>query len=195
MRSAFAQIAAHLLAGISVVLILLQPLAAQQVTDAEALSRLLREAAREAAMRVTHSSVLLDVRPIEAPPVVTQVFAEEQLARGHTVRTDGARADEVLTVEVRDMHSVTAPAENSSYFRETHVTLGLMLRSSSDARITWSEERALSRTDTLKGTAPYDERSWLASATSWWDAVLAPALVTLTAGVIVLLLFTVRGSS
>jgi hypothetical protein len=185
----------RLLPGIAAVIVLLQPLSAQQVTDAEALSLLLREAAREAAMRVTHSSVLLDVRPIEAPPVVTQVFAEEQLARGRSVRTDGARADEVLTVDVRDMHSVTAPGENSSYFRETHATLGLMLRSGSDASITWSEERTLSRTDTLDGVAPYEQRSWLASGTSWWDAVLAPALVTLTAGVIVLLLFTVRGSS
>lgn len=185
----------RLLAVLAVCALLPLRAGAQGVTDAEALSLLLRDAAREAAMRVTHASVLLDIRPLEAPPVVMQVFAEEQLARGRSVRTGGEGAEEVLTVEVRDMYSVTAPGENSAYFRETHATLGLMLRSSGDARITWSQERALVRTDTLQGEAPYEQRSWLATETSWWDALLAPALVTLTAGVIVLLLFTVRGSS
>ncbi len=169
--------------------------AAQGVTDAEALALLLRDAAREAAMRGTHDSVLLDVLPPEAPPVVTQVFAEEQLARGRRVLTAGESAEDVLTVEVRDMHSSTAPGENSSYFRFTHATLGILLRDRSSTRITWSQELALTRTDTLDGEAPYDTRSWLAEGTSWWDAALAPVLITLTAGVIVLLLFTVRGSS
>ena len=171
------------------------PLMAQQVTDAEAIALLLREPAKEAAMRVTGDAVVLKVLPEDAPVAVTQIFAEEQLGRGRTVRSADGQAAEHLTIEVRDMYSSTAPGTNSSYFRSTHVTLGVLLTDDRDARISWSQELVLSRIDTLTGTPSYQERSWLEEETSWWDALVAPALVTLTAGVIVLLLFTVRGSS
>jgi hypothetical protein len=170
-------------------------LVAQQVTDAEAMALLLREPAKEAAMRVTGDAVELRVLPEDAPVAVTQIFAEEQLRRGRTVRSAGGEAPEHLTVEIWDMYSSTAPGENSTYFRSTHVTLGVLLTDDRDARISWSQEFVLSRTDTLTGTPSYEEKSWLEEETSWWDALVAPALVTVTAGVIVLLLFTVRGSS
>ncbi|MCB2204981.1 hypothetical protein KQI65_09550 [bacterium] len=175
--------------------ILVFPAAAQQVTDTEALALMLRDAARESAMRTGGSSVQLQFVPETLPPVVQQVFAEEQLARGKRVLTAQADADAMLTVEVRDMYSSTAPGPNSSYFRQMHATLGMQLRDLRASEITWSKELALSRRDTLDGAPSYETRDWLEQDTSWWDALLAPALITLTAGVIVLLLFTVRGSS
>lgn len=169
--------------------------AAGQATDSEALALLLRDTARESAMHAAGTPVRLDVLPSSAPLLVTQVFAEELLARGGDVRSGDTDAERTLSVEIRDMHSSTAPSTKTSYFRKTQATVAVMLSDSREHRITWSREFELARTDTLDGTPPYERRDWLDDDTSWWDDVLAPALITVTAGIIVLLLFTVRGSS
>jgi hypothetical protein len=140
--------------------------------------------------------------------VLRQVFSEELIKRGIAVRTsvDGAQAGDPahgtigqgtrcrLTVEVRGMCSSAVSSGNSSYFRKIEATLGLLLEEH-DGTVAYSRERLLERSDTLAGDAPYSARSYLEDGTSWWDGLLEPALVTATAVVIAILLFTVRGSS
>ncbi|MBN1447495.1 MAG: hypothetical protein JXA28_06160 [Bacteroidetes bacterium] len=169
-------------------------LAAQAPADAEAMSMLLRDAAAEAASRVTQESVLLRVLPDDGPVLVTQVFAEELQERSHRVVIGDAEAGSILTVEIREMYSSTASSGKSSYFRMMHATLGILLEDRTRNAVTWSREMQLSRTDTLDGVAPYTQRFWLAERPSFWSRLLEPLLVTVSVFVIALLLFTVRGS-
>lgn len=167
---------------------------AQAPTDAEAVALLLRPVAEEAAARVQQPGVLLRVLPDGAPVTVTQVFAEELQERGRRVYFTEAGAEAVLTVDVRDMHSSTASSGNSSYFRTMDVTLGVLLQDTGEGQITWSREFQRSRTDTLDGEAPYAQRNLLGEQPSFWDGLFEPLLVTASAVVIAILLFTVRGS-
>jgi hypothetical protein len=169
-------------------------LAAQAPADAEAMSTLLRDAAAEAASRVTQESVLLRVLPDDGPVLVTQVFAEELQQRSRRVVIGDAEAGSMLTVEIREMYSSTVSSGKSSYLRTMHATLGILLEDRVRNTVTWSREMPLSRTDTLEGDAPYARRFWLEERPSFWDRLLEPLLVTASVVVIALLLFTVRGS-
>ena len=166
-----------------------------QSTDAEAMAELLRTAAKESVPHCRGRQVGLLLPSEGLSPMVEQVFAEELFAAGRSVLTVEEGSESVLRLDVRDMHSSTAQSTNSSYFRKMELTLGVLVEETAGGRLLWSREFTLSRTDTLDGTAPYAERSWLDESPSWWESFYQPALLTLTAGVIALLLFTVRGSS
>ena len=166
-----------------------------QSTDAEAMSALLREAAKESVQHCRGRRVALILTPEKIPPMDEQVFAEELQEAGHTVLTTESGSENILRLDVRDMNSSTAQSTKSSYFRKMELSLGILIEDVRAQQLIWSREYTLSRTDTLDGTPSYAERSWLEDAPSWWDSFYQPALVTLTAGVIALLLFTVRGSS
>ncbi|MGB5074880.1 MAG: hypothetical protein WBQ23_12165, partial [Bacteroidota bacterium] len=147
-----------------------------------------------AAAACTAGPVLLDISPPGAPPSLRQVFAEELMNRGMAVQTSGDGEQCRMDVDARGMHSSTVSTGNSSYLRKTVVTLGLLVEERS-GRVAYSRERTLERSDTLQGDAPFAYHSYLDDSTSWWDGLLEPLLVTVTAVVIVVLLFTVRGSS
>lgn len=174
------------------------PVGAGAPTDAEAISMLLRSAAEDAAIAASSSCgsgpLFLRVLPEDAPPALTQVFAEELMQRGIAVRTAGEAESCRLTVEARALRSSTVSSGNSSYLRKIESTLGLTLEQR-DGTVAYARERQLVRSDTLSGTPPYAERSYLHEERSWWESLIEPALVTVTAVVIVVLLFTVRGSS
>jgi hypothetical protein len=166
-------------------------------TEQEALALLLREAARDvaaAAAACGSGPVLLLVMPENAPPVLRQVLAEELMQRGIGVRTTAGDERCRLTVEARGMRSSAVSMGNSSYLRKIVATLGFFLEQG-DGNVVYSQERLLERSDTLRGEAPYSDYSYLDEDSSWWDALLEPALATATAIVIAVLLFTVRGSS
>ncbi len=163
-------------------------------TEQAALAQLLREAAREAAAACPSGPVLLRILPEHAPPVLRQVFAEALMDRGLMVQTAGDGEQCRLTVEARGMYASAVSAANSSYLRKIVVTLGL-LAEETGGRVTFARERTLERSDTLPGEAPFDHHSYLDDDTSWWDSLAEPLLVSVTAAVIAVLLFTVRGSS
>ena len=170
-------------------------------TEAQALTLLLREAAAEAAAEAVAAAagcgagpVLLRVFPEHAPLALRQVFAEELMARGVAVRTAGETSACVMNVEARGMISSTVSSGNSSYFRKIEATIGILLEEG-NGTVVYSRERQLARVDTLAGESPGGTRSLLDETPSWWESWLEPALVTATAAVIAVLLFTVRGSS
>ena len=166
--------------------------------EAEAVALLLRgmaeETAAEAASACGAGPLLLRVLPDDALPTARQVFAEELMERGVSVRTAGGQSACVLTVEIRALRSSTVSSGNSSYLRKIESVVGLLLEQP-DGAVVLSRERRRERSDTLAGDAPYDERSYLPGEVSWWQSWIEPALVTVTAAVVVVLLFTVRGSS
>lgn len=162
--------------------------------EQEAVLLLLRELAQESAAACSAGPVLLSITPAGAPPVLQQVFAEALMDRSIAVQTSGGGEQCRLSVDARGMHSSTVSTGNSSYLRKTVVTLGLMVEERS-GKVLYSRERSVTRSDTLQGEAPFTYHSHLDESTSWWDGLLEPVLVTLTAVVIVVLLFTVRGSS
>lgn len=167
-------------------------------SEAEAIALLLRPVAEESAVAAASSCgagpLLLRVLPADAAPVLTQVFAEELLTRGIAVRTAGEGVECTLTVEARALRSSTVSSGNSSYLRKIETVLGLHLERR-DGSVPFSREARLEREDTLAGDPPYDRRSHLREEPSWWRSWIEPALVTVTAVVVVVLLFTVRGSS
>ena len=166
-------------------------------TEQEALALLLREAAQDAAAAAVacgSGPVLLRISPEHAPPVLRQVLAEELMQRGIGVRTTEGGERCRLMVEVRGMRSSAVSMGNSSYLRKIVATLGIFLEEG-EGNVVYSRERLLTRSDTLPGVVPYSDHSYLDEDSSWWDALLEPALVTATAIVIAVLLFTVRGSS
>lgn len=172
-----------------------QPAPSTAPSEAQALTLLLREAATEAASAATGcGSVQLRVAPGNAPFALRQVFAEELMTRGITVRSDGARAACRMHVEARGMISSAVSSGNSSYLRKIEATIGILLEEG-DGSVVYSRERQLARVDTLEGEPPGDTRSLFDDTPSWWESWLEPALVTATAAVIAVLLFTVRGSS
>lgn len=187
----------HMRLGVPCTLLLMLAATAlhSQATDDEAMSSLLREAAKESVPHCRGQQVGLLLPPEGVPPMVEQIFAEELMAAGRGVLTVEEGSQSVLRLDVRDMHSSTAQSTNSSYLRMMELTLGVLVEDVRAGKLLWSREFMLSRSDTLDGTAPYHERSWLEESPSWWESLSQPALLTLTAGVIVLLLFTVRGSS
>jgi hypothetical protein len=160
----------------------------------EALLILLREVARESAAACPAGPVLLSVTPSGAPTLLRQVFAEALMDRGVAVRTSGDGEQCRMNVDARGMYSSTVSAGNSSYLCKTVATLGILVEERS-GRVAFARERSLERSDTLQGEAPFVYHSYLDESTSWWDGLLEPVLVTVTAVVIVVLLFTVRGSS
>ena len=162
--------------------------------EQEALLLLLREVAQEAAAVCPAGPVLLQITPSGTPQALRQLFAEALMERGMSVQTSGDGEQCRLGVDARGMYSSTVSTGNSSYLRKTVVTLGLLVEERS-GKIAYARERTLSRSDTLQGEAPFTYHSYLDEKTSWWDSLLEPVLVTLTAVVIVVLLFTVRGSS
>ncbi|MFA6233521.1 MAG: hypothetical protein WC824_04940 [Bacteroidota bacterium] len=172
-----------------------QALAQSDIPDEQtALLLLLREAAQEAAAACPAGPVLLDISPTRTPPILRQVFAEALMDRGLAVQTSGDGEQCRLSVDARGMYSSTVSTGNSSYLRKTIVTLGLLVEERS-GKVAFARERTLARSDTLQGEAPFAYHSYLDDSTSWWDGLLEPLLVTVTAVVIMVLLFTVRGSS
>jgi len=171
------------------------PLPAQDHPAETVLSSLLREAAAEAAARVASSSIVLRIVPDHAPVMVMQVFSEELLSRGVAVSTIARDKSQILDVDIREMKSATAKSDNSSYLRNTTVLLGALLRDEAAGRLHWSHEFNLSHIDTL-GRAPGQAYTdWLRKRPGFWDTFFEPVLVTATAVIIMVLLFTVRGSS
>ena len=180
--------------GLLVLLMLPPMLRAQPMTDAATLAEMLRPVAAEAAARSPAGAVHLSVLPEHAPVLVTQIFSEELQKRDRTVSFRQAENRSSLTVDVREMHSSAVSSGKSSYFRRMNVTLGILLRDYDAGQVSWSREFQLARTDTLDGDAPYTRRSWLDDHGSFWNDLFEPLLVTASAVVIAILLFTVRGS-
>ncbi|MBE0643143.1 MAG: hypothetical protein IH600_03600 [Bacteroidetes bacterium] len=164
------------------------------LSDQEALVLVLQALARETAAACPAGPVLLRITPDGASVVLRQVFAEALMDRGLAVQTTGDGEQCRMEVDARGMYSSTVSAGNSSYLRKTVATLGILIEERS-GKTAYARERTLERSDTLQGEAPFEFHSYLDDATSWWDGLLEPLLVTVTAVVIVVLLFTVRGSS
>jgi len=157
--------------------------------------RLLREAAVETASFVREGSVRLTVVPDDAHPIVAQVFSEELMNRQHGIVTGSAKADNVLTIDVRGINSSTALLDNSSYLRTVSVQAGVVVEWTKADTILWSREYTFQRTDTLQGIPPYERKEFTAAEKdSVLDSVLAPVAAGAAAIVIVVLLFTIRGS-
>jgi hypothetical protein len=168
---------------------------AQHISADAAAALLLRDAARESATQGSSSSVTLRITPEDAPVLVTQVFAEELRNRGLSVLTAPATGADLLHVDVREMRFSTAPGPNSSYLRSLSTVLAVLISSESEQTHRWSKEFTLTRNDTLSHHPSEMERDFLRSGPGFWSSVLEPAMVIVAGAVILILLFTVRGSS
>lgn len=167
---------------------------AQPLSDESAVAVLVRQAARESAEKLT-GAVELRFIPEDTHPVVRQIFAEEFSARGFGVTLGTGVGAYRATVDVRELEASAVSSNNSFYFRTIRARLGVLLENTAQPGAVYAKEFLLSRRDTLDGTAPYARKDFRAEAPpSWLESILEPVVITATAAVIVILLFTVRGS-
>lgn len=171
------------------------PLAGQDVPAEAAMSELLRESARESAAQLSSQSAVLRIAPEHAPVLVTQVFAEELQKRGISVRTSPTEGADILRVDIREMRFSTAPGPNSSYLRSLSLVLGVLISNEGESTHRWSKEFRTSRSDTLSSSPSETKHDWLAQGPGFWTSVLEPAMLVAAGAIILVLLFTVRGSS
>jgi hypothetical protein len=179
----------------AVVLLLPLTVLAQDTAADVSVAAMLRDAARESAAQASSPSVTLRVTPDHAPVLVTQIFAEELRNRGLSVLTAPAAGADLLHVDVREMRFSTAPGPNSSYLRSLSTVLAVLISSESEQTHRWSKEFTLTRSDTLSRRPSETERDYLGSGPGFWSSVLEPAMIIVAGAVILILLFTVRGSS
>jgi hypothetical protein len=173
----------------------LSGLCAQSLTEEETLAVMIRGAARESVSKLDAPSVSLQVRPRDAHPMIAQIFSEEAAAAGAQVFADAADAATELTVDVRGMRSSAVSLGKSSYLQSLSASFGVLAVHRGSAAVLWSREYRLSKSDTLLGQMPESDRDFRNdSAHGWMESILTPILVTAAAGIIIVLLFTVRGS-
>lgn len=165
-----------------------------QQRDEMRMTDLLRPAAAEVAAQVAAQTAVLRIDPADAPALLTQVFAEELHKRGLQVRTAPAPEADEVEISVGEMYSSTAPGPNSSYLRNSALVFTAMVRGS-ESTIRWSREYRLQASDSTEFAPEPSTRDWLRDGGSWIDTVLEPAVVVVAAAIILVLLFTVRGSS
>jgi hypothetical protein len=168
---------------------------AQPRSDEESLAVLLHQAARETATHVPRGDTELRILPDDIHPMAMQVFAEELTAHNIGVRARSPQASSRLTVEVRAMNSSTSPITNSSYLRTLTLSIGILIEDRVAGSVAWSKTLDFRQTDTLAGVPACEQRDFRGGDdSSWMESILVPALSAAAALVIVVLLFTVRGS-
>ena len=189
-RMAAGSMRAILLCGVMV-----SGLCAQTLSDEETLAAMIRGAARECVSKLAAPSVSLRVRPRDAHPLIAQIFSEEAAAAGSQVFADAADAATDLTVDVRGMRGSAVSLGKSSYLRSLSASFGVLAVNRGSAAVLWSREYRLEKSDTLLGQMPDRDRDFRNDGDpGWLESILTPVLVTAAAGIIIVLLFTVRGS-
>ncbi len=163
-------------------------------SDLGAISELVRRAAAETAIHAAGSRVYLDIQPYDTHPVIPQIFAEELHALGLAVQTAPVEGAGRVTVDMREMLAYTVLLDNSSYLRKVRLRLGAVIVAPGGETVTWSREFELATVDTLAGEPVYEHRDFLQDEKTWLEDILTPLAITATAVVILILLFTVRGS-
>ena len=173
----------------------LQTAFTQDKSDETALAGLIREAARETAAKAAPGETELRVLPEEIHPMPRQIFAEELAARNIAARGQSPNTAARITVDVREMNSSTDPLGKSSYLRTVSLSLGVMIEDRVTGAVAWSKSFDLQHADTLSGSPEYEYRDFRnTEPDTWVDSVLLPVLTAGAALVVVVLLFTVRGS-
>jgi hypothetical protein len=168
---------------------------AQAPTEEQRAAEMLREIAGATLPYLPAGSVRLSVSPDNAPPMVLQVFSESLAERQTGVATGAGHADYTLSVDVRGMNSGTDSHGNSSYLRTVSVSAGIFAKDNRTDSVLFSKQFDLVRRDTLDGEPVYAQKDLLsAGERSWIDGVLVPGIAAVAAVIIVVLLFTIRGS-
>lgn len=158
-------------------------------------SELLREAAHETSLFLKDGSVNLKVHPESTHPMVRQIFTEAFMNKGLGVLSGGEYSDYSVTLDVRGMNSSTALHQKSSYFRTVSILVGVLAHDNRKDSVLWSKEYKLSKKDTFEGEPQYEYKDLsIVQEDSWLDSVLTPVVATAAAIIIIVLLFTVRGS-
>jgi hypothetical protein len=168
---------------------------AQSVTDEGTFASMLGQPAEECAQKIASGEISLAIKPETTPVTILQVFSEKLLQRGIHVSTGPSTAPITMNIDVREMNSSTVLRDNSSYLRHASIRMGVLVRNTQTGAVLWSKEYSLSQSDTLQGIPSYRETNHLVPETeSWWETYATPVLASVAALVIVVLLFTVRGS-
>jgi hypothetical protein len=171
------------------------PYAALSQDEERVASELLRETAKETALFMKNGSVNLNVQPESTHPMMRQIFTEAFMNKGLGVVSGSEYSDYSVTLDVRGMNSSTALHQKSSYFRTVSLLFGVLVHDNRKDSVLWSKEYKLSKKDAFEGEPQYEYRDLsIVQEDSWIDSLLTPVVATAAAIIIIVLLFTVRGS-
>lgn len=159
--------------------------------DSALLNALYRDAADSTIARLSSQSILLVISPSHGAQRLHDVFRDRCAALGRAVVTDARMASECVTLRLSDCERITASSGDSSYLARASMSLVVTVETLPDRHTTWSHTFRLSRTDTI-GTA-HGERD--AASADFIDDIVAPVVASIAALAIVIVFFTVRGSS
>jgi hypothetical protein len=155
----------------------------------------IRSMALDAARRLNGSRVALSVAGERPVPFVAQIFSEALLGAGKAVLTREEPGADRLRVEAAESGKYTVLQRDSLYLHTIELRIGATAESGETGRVLWSRAEERIFTDTLRSAdlarelPPEGGRG-----AGFFSSVLEPLLVAATAAVIVILLFTVRGS-
>jgi len=165
------------------------------LSDEAALASLVRRAASESAALVDAPEVCVSLHPAGVHPMVLQIFTEELGRRGAVVGTHETSSCKRISIDVRELKISTSSLTDSSYFRSSVASIGVLGIDNPAGTVILSREFQLSRNDTINGAPRTVDTDFRHSGQpGFLDAVLAPLVAVAAAVVIVVLLFTVRGS-
>jgi len=177
------------------ILILASAAGGQSKSDESLVVEVLRGVATEAAAHLDAGSVELRFNPEDVHLTVRQVFAAVLSERNIRIYTEPRPAADLFFVDVRRLTVAKAPAGENMTRRELRWDIGISIESRVKKMILWSRSFTGSTVDSLNGVVETGIQDFRTEENEpFWLALLEPLLVATAAVIVVVLLFTVRGS-
>lgn len=167
----------------------------QMTKQTSFLTRFIRNAATETVPHCTAGKIWLEVSPPESNPMIMQLFSETLLHAGKEVTKSSLTDNQKVAVDVRALHRLFNKLNDSGYQRTEAMNIGVTVENNADKSVIWSHDFDESASDTLDAAEYMQLKNQDDSLPhSFFESYLEPILITTAAIVVLVLLFTVRGS-
>lgn len=136
------------------------------------------------------------IAPHPQASMVKQIFSEVFLSGSKKIYRDSTTASVMVVLDLREVTQQEEKISDSTSVIHSRVQIGVTIEKNVNKMITWSHEFLETHSDTISHAIVFAApQSANADANeSFFEKIAEPILVTLTAIVIVVLFFTIRGS-
>ena len=157
---------------------------------------MLRTIASAAIAHLPEDEVMIAIAPHPHAAMVEQIFSEVFLAASKKIYRDSAKSPVMVILDLREVRQQEEKISDSTSVIHSRVQIGVTIEKNVNKMITWSHEFLETHSETIAHTIlPAAPLSANTDATeSFFEKIAEPILVTLTAILIVVLFFTIRGS-
>lgn len=157
---------------------------------------MLRIIASATSAHLPEDNVMIVIAPHPHAAMVEQIFSEVFLAASKNIYRDPAKSPVTVVFDLREVRQRVEKISDSTWEIHSRVQIGVTIEKNVNKMITWSHEFTETHSDTIANAIlSAAQHSANAEATeSFFTKIAEPILVALTAIVIVVLFFTIRGS-